>query len=69
MTHYNVSRSSTTLDAIRIARNGLSHGTKAYDKGELAEAANILERAVRGHLLRLLEASPEAIERVLSPEY
>lgn len=59
---------NTTLDAIRIARNGLSHGTKAYEKRELAEAANILERAVRGHLLRLLEASPEAIERVLSPE-
>lgn len=59
---------NTTLDAIRIARNGLSHGTKAYDRRELAEVANILERAVRGHLLRLLEASPEAIARVLSPE-
>ncbi|SKQ76421.1 Uncharacterised protein [Mycobacteroides abscessus subsp. abscessus] len=59
---------STTLDAIRIARNGLSHGTKAYNRQELAEAANILERAVRGHLFRLLEASPEAIERVLSPD-
>ncbi len=59
---------NTTLDAIRTARNDLSHGTKAYDRQELAEAANILERAVRGHLLRLLNASPEAIGRVLSPE-
>jgi hypothetical protein len=55
-----------TLDAIRIARNGLSHGTKAYDRRELAEVADILERVVRGHLLRLLGTSTEAITRVLS---
>jgi hypothetical protein len=60
---------TTTLDAIRIARNGLSHGTTAYDRRELAEAANILERVVRGHLLRLLGATDEVITRVLSPTY
>jgi hypothetical protein len=59
---------TTTLDAIRIARNGLSHGTKAYDRRNLAQAANIFERVVRGHLLRLLGASTDAITRVLSPD-
>jgi hypothetical protein len=59
---------NTTLDAIRVTRNGLSHGTKAYDRQELAEAANIFERVVRGHLLRLLGTSTEAITRVLSPD-
>jgi hypothetical protein len=58
---------TTTLNAIRVARNDLSHGNKAYDRRELAEAANILERVVRGHLLRLLGTSTEAITRVVSP--
>jgi len=57
---------TTTLDAIRVVRNDLSHGNRTYDRQDLAEAADILERAVRGHLLRLLGASTEAIRRVLS---
>ncbi|TDH24415.1 hypothetical protein [Mycobacteroides franklinii] len=61
-------RVTSTLDAIRIARNDLSHGTKAYDRLELAGVADILERAVRGHLLRLLGTSTDAITRALSRE-
>jgi hypothetical protein len=59
---------TATLDAIRVARNDLSHGTRAFDQRDLAEAADIFERVVRGHLLRLLGASTEAIARVLSPQ-
>lgn len=58
---------NTPLDAIRVARNHLSHGTRTYERQHLAETADIFERAVRGHLLRLLGASTEAIKRVLSP--
>ncbi|WP_293002627.1 hypothetical protein [Mycobacterium sp.] len=37
-----------TLDAVRVARNDLSHGNRAFGRRELAEAADILERLVRG---------------------
>ena len=57
---------TTTLDAVRVVRNHLSHGTRTYERQDLAEAADVFERAVRGHLLRLLGASTEAIKRVLS---
>lgn len=59
---------SSTLDAIRVVRNDLSHGNRTYDRLELAEAADILERVVRAHLLRLLGVSNEIITRVLTPE-
>lgn len=58
-----------TLDAVRVARNDLSHGNKAFDRRELVGAADILERVVRGHLLRLLGATNEVITRVLSPAF
>ncbi|BBY99457.1 HEPN domain-containing protein [Mycolicibacterium fallax] len=59
---------NSTLDALRVVRNGLSHGTKTYDRRELSEAADVLERVVRAHLLRLLGASDEILTRVLTPE-
>jgi hypothetical protein len=45
---------TTTLDAIRVVRNDLSHGNRTYERQDLAEAADIFERVVRGDLLRLL---------------
>jgi hypothetical protein len=57
----------TTLAALRYVRNALSHGTKTFDPYQLHHAAGILERVVRGHLLRLLEASEAAQTRVLEP--
>lgn len=59
---------TSTLDALRVIRNNLSHGSKTYDRRDLSEAADILERVVRGHLLRLLGVSDEIITRVLAPE-
>jgi hypothetical protein len=59
---------TSTLDAIRIVRNDLSHGNRTYDRQALSEAADIFERVVRGHLLRLLDVSDEIVTRVLSPE-
>jgi hypothetical protein len=56
---------TSTLDAIRVVRNDLSHGNKTYDRQALAETADIFERVVRGHLLRLLGVSDETINRVL----
>lgn len=60
---------ATTLDAVRVVRNDLSHGNKTYERQHLAQVADIFERAVRGHLLRLLGTSPAAIERVLRPDW
>jgi hypothetical protein len=58
---------NTALDVIRVVRNDLSHGNRTYDRHALGAAADILERVVRGHLLRLLEVSESAINRVLRP--
>lgn len=58
---------TTTVGALRHVRNQLSHGTETFDPHDLHVAASVLARAVRGHLLRLLDASAPAQERVLSP--
>jgi hypothetical protein len=57
----------TTFGALRYVRNGLSHGTKTFDRYHLHAAAGILECVVRGHLLRLFAASEAAQTRVLKP--
>lgn len=62
-----VEKVTTTVGALRYVRNQLSHGTATFDLDELDVVATVLARAVRGHLLRLLEASVAAQERVLSP--
>jgi hypothetical protein len=57
----------TPFPALSYVRNGLSHGTRTFDRYHLHAAAGILERVVRGHLLRLLAASETAQSRVLEP--
>lgn len=59
---------TSTLDAIRDIRNKLSHGSKTYEQRHLAEVADVLERVVRGHLMRLLGVAPDSITRVLTAE-
>jgi hypothetical protein len=56
-----------TVQALRHVRHKLSHGVETFESRDLHVAAGILGRAVRGHLLRLLEASEAAQERVLAP--
>jgi hypothetical protein len=56
----------TTEQALRYVRNHLSHGTKTFDPYQLHDAAGILQRAVRGHLLRLLNASEAAQRRAVA---
>jgi hypothetical protein len=55
------------IGALRLVRNDLSHGNRTYPEGELHDAVGILQRAVRGHLLRLLGASEAAQERAVQP--
>jgi hypothetical protein len=62
-----VDRVTTTVGALRYVRNQLSHGVETFAPRDLQTVAGILDRAVRGHLLRLLEASDAAQERVLAP--
>lgn len=57
----------TAFTALGYVRNQLSHGTKTFDRRHLHDAAEILERVVRGHLLRLLGASDSAQSRVMQP--
>jgi ApeA N-terminal domain 1 len=58
---------TTTVEALRHVRHKLSHGVETFDPHDLHVVAGILGRAVRGHLLRLVEASEAAQERVLAP--
>jgi hypothetical protein len=62
-----VDKVTTTVGALRYVRNQLSHGLETFDPHCLHAIAEILGRAVRGHLLRLLQASEEAQVRVLAP--
>jgi hypothetical protein len=62
-----VDKITTTVGALRHVRNQLSHGSETFDPHDLHVVAGILSRAVRGHLLRLLQASGPAQERVLAP--
>ena len=62
-----VDKVTTTVGALRYVRNQLSHGVETFEPYDLHVVAGILGRAVRGHLLRLLEASEAAQERVLAP--
>lgn len=62
-----VDQITTTVGALRYVRNQLSHGTETFAPYDLHVVAGILSRAVRGHLLRLLQASGPAQERVLAP--
>lgn len=57
----------TVFTALGYVRNQLSHGTKTFNRRHLHDAAEILERVVRGHLLRLLGASDSAQSRVMQP--
>jgi len=51
--------------ALRLVRNDLSHGTKAYETRYVAAIADILEDVARAHLLRLLGGSIEVQRRAL----
>jgi len=62
-----VDKVTTTVGALRHVRNQLSHGLETFDPHSLHVVAEVLSRAVRGHLLRLLQASNEAQVRALSP--
>ena len=61
-----VDKVTTTVGALRYVRNQLSHGTETFEPHDLHVVAGVLSRAVRGHLLRLLQASGPAQERVLA---
>jgi hypothetical protein len=53
------------LDALRIIRNQLAHGTKGYDAYDLYELAEALERVVRAHALRIVGCDSEILTRAL----
>lgn len=52
-------------DALTRVRNILSHGSGSFDPQHLEAAADILERAVRYEVLRLLDVPSEARERAV----
>jgi ApeA N-terminal domain 1 len=56
----------TTESAMRIIRNNLTHGNRGYEPRHLYDVVKILERVVRAHALRVLEAGPQSVERVLT---
>lgn len=52
------------LDALRVARNGLAHGTRGFDAYDLDQVNDILDRLVRAHGLRLLGCPPAIYGRL-----
>lgn len=50
----------TPLGALRIARNGLAHGTRGFPLADLHQVNDILDRLVRAHALRLM-GCPDAV--------
>lgn len=62
----NVPGVTTAAGALRTVRNHLAHGFREYDYSELQEAADVLEFAVRAHLLTLLGCPEVAVRRLLS---
>ena len=58
------------LGALRIARNGLAHGTRDFPVDHLHEVNDILDRLVRAHALRLLGCPPPVLVRLAeSPDH
>lgn len=55
------------LDALRVARNGLAHGTRGFDAYDLDEVNETLNRLVRAHGLRLLGCPPSVYGRLAAP--
>lgn len=55
----------TWIDALRVVRNHLAHGTKGFDANHLDETAKHLDRVARSHTLRILGCGDEALSRVL----
>lgn len=47
-------------EALRIVRNGLSHGTKGYPAQDLRAVVQILNRVTRAHMLRVLGCGADA---------
>ena len=55
------------LDALRVARNGLAHGTRGFDAYDLDQVNDILDRLVWAHGLRLLGCPPAVYGRLATP--
>lgn len=52
--------------ALRVVRNGLSHGTQTWGPDQLEPAAAILEKIARCHLMRVIGCPPNAIATFLN---
>jgi len=53
--------------AMRLVRNGLSHGDRSWSSRLLQPAAAILEAVARAHLMRTIGVSDSSIEQYLTP--
>lgn len=58
----------TALGALRIARNGLAHGTRGFPAEDLQQVNDILDRLVRAHALRLLGCPDAVLSRLATPD-
>lgn len=52
------------FDALRIARNGLAHGTHGFPAEDLNQVNEILDRVVRAHALKLLGCPESVLNRL-----
>ena len=59
------SKRMSSADALTNVRNNLSHGSSLYDPNDLEEICSLLDKIVRAEILRLLDLSEVAQQRML----
>ncbi|KAA8739420.1 hypothetical protein FK256_08615 [Actinomyces johnsonii] len=59
------SKRMSSADALTNVRNNLSHGSSLYDPNDLEEICSLLDKIVRAKILRLLDISEAAQQRML----
>ncbi|GAB2585218.1 hypothetical protein GCM10009593_25450 [Microlunatus antarcticus] len=55
-------------EALRVVRNGLSHGSRTWPAHLLAPAADLLDQIARAHLMRVIGCTTNALHTVLNPD-
>jgi hypothetical protein len=55
-------------EALRTVRNDLSHGSRTWDRELLADAADLLERMARAHLMNVIGCPMSSMTHALAPD-
>jgi hypothetical protein len=62
----NDGRATDWANALRVVRNDLAHGDRSYEAQALYDTSQLLDRVVRAHVLRTVNAGDDVLETLLS---